>query len=583
MLTTLKIKNYALLKDITIDFTPGLNILTGETGAGKSIIVGALNIAVGERGYVENIRTGEEKAAVEAVFDMKINPRLRSVVNKNLAEAGIEQCGDELVIRREINRAAKGKIFINNSAAALNFLEKLGKLLIDIHGQHDHQSLLNNEIHVDLLDAYAGAAGLRADTAALYASLSFIDSEIKKLLSIETEKQERLDTINYRLNEIEQAALQDDNEFEKLMRDREIMVHTEAIKDSVSSVITSLSPSSADLEGSGAIDLLERAKKNMEDIARIDKKSMDELMPAMNDAILKAGDVKDFFIGYMDKIEFDKGRLQEIEDRIEMMENMMKKYRKKDLKEVREYYTELTAEKKKIESNEEAIKEKEEKRAGIQKDLSSRCAKLSDLRQVKGKELGEKIEHELKGLGISKGVFVTGIRQNQPDEGGLYADIHGNKFKVTASGVDEVEFLISLNPGEEVKPLVKVASGGEISRIMLAIKNILSDADIIPVLVFDEIDTGISGRIAQDVGNKLFEISRNKQLICITHLPQIAGFSDTHYTVGKQVKDGKTETYIKRLAGREKTEEVARLLSGDKVTDASLKAAEELIKAAGKD
>jgi DNA repair protein RecN (Recombination protein N) len=578
MLTTLRIKNYALLKDIEIEFTPGLNILTGETGAGKSIIIGALNIAVGERGYTENIRTGEEKAIVEAVFDLKRNPRLKELVNEGLKEAGIEPCGDELIIKREINRASKGRIFINNSAAALNFLEKTGKILIDIHGQHEHQSLLLGEIHIDLLDAYAGVLKQREDAGSLYSRLSSLDAEIQKLAALEAEKQERLDTINYRINEIEQAAIKDDNEFEALNRDREIMVHTEAIKDSINNIITSLSPSSLELEGSGALDLMERAKKSMEDVGKIDSKSIGALMPALKESILKAEEIKDFFVDYKDKIEFDKGRLQELEDRIEMFENMFKKYRKKDLKEIKAYYGELKQEKKTIESNGETIKGKQAEKEAMIKDLSLKCAKLSAVRQAKAKDLGAKIEHELKGLGISKGVFVADVRQEETDAG-LAAEIGGKKYKLNPRGIDEVEFMISLNPGEDVKPLVKVASGGEISRIMLAIKNILSDADIIPVLVFDEIDTGISGKIAQDVGNKLYEISRKKQLICITHLPQIAGFSDTHYSVGKQVKDGKTETTIKKLNKKEKVEEVAKLLSGDKVTEASLKAAEELISA----
>jgi DNA repair protein RecN (Recombination protein N) len=581
MLTTLRIKNYALLRDIEIEFTPGLNILTGETGAGKSIIIGALNIAVGERGYTDNIRTGEEKAIVEAVFELKNNARLMDAVNRELLEAGIEPSAGELIVKREINRASKGKIFINNSAAGLNFLEKIGKILIDIHGQHEHQSLLMDEVHIDLLDAYAGLLKQRAQAAGIFSELSAVETEIQKLTALEAEKAERLDTINYRINEIEQAAIKSQGEFEELMRNRQLMVHAEAMKDSVKSIISSLSPSSLDLEGSGAMDLLERVKKDMEAVGKIDRQAADGLMPVLNEAILKAEEIKDFFVAYKDKIEFDKDRLQEIEDRIELFENMFKKYRKKDLGEVAAYCEELKNEKKTIESNEEMIKEKGENKARISREFSAMCTKLSETRQAKAVDLGKKIESELKGLGISKGVFKTEVRRVEAVEG-LTAEIGGKKFKAGPQGIDTVEFMISLNPGEDVKPLVKVASGGEISRIMLAIKNILSDADIIPVLVFDEIDTGISGKIAQDVGYKLYEISRKKQLICITHLPQIAGFSDTHYSVGKQVKDDKTETVIRRLNSKEKIEEVAKLLSGDKVTDASLKAAEELIKSARK-
>lgn len=579
MLTTLRIKNYALLRDIEIDFTPGLNILTGETGAGKSIIVGALNIAVGERGYTENIRTGEEKAVVEAVFDMRGDRRLKETVGAALEEAGIDASGDGLIIKREINRAAKGRIWINNSPTALNFLEKIGKTLIDIHGQHEHQSLLMNEIHIDLLDAYAGTLKARAEVSELYGKLSALETEIQELKLLESEKQERLDTINYRINEIEQAAIKGDDEYESLNREREIMINTESIKDSLNAIITSLSPSSLELEGSGAIDLLNRARKSMEEIGKVDKKTVDNLMPMLADAAVKAEEVKEFFIDYKDKVVFDKNKLQETEDRIELFENMFRKYRKKDLKEVRAYYGELLQEKKTIDSNGEVIREKEAQKEKIQKDFSAKCAKLSEARAQKAVELGTEIEDELKSLGIGKGRFLAGIRQVEADSG-LYAEIKGKKFKVTPRGMDEVEFMISLNPGEDLKPLVKVASGGEISRIMLAIKNILSSADIVPVLVFDEIDTGISGKIAQDVGAKLYGISRKKQLICITHLPQIAAFSDTHYSVGKQVKENKTETIIKKLNHKDKVEEVAKLLSGDKVTEASLVAAEELIKAA---
>ncbi len=580
MLSALKIQNYALIKDIEIEFSDRLNILTGETGAGKSIIIGALNIAVGEKSSPENIRTGEEKATVEAVFDLTRSESLKKLLNPLLEEAGIEKTDDSLLIKREINRASKGKVYINNALSSLSLLEKIGKLLIDIHGQHEHQSLLKPDIHIDLLDDYASASNARAEVSGLYNRLAALNSEISKLQVIESEKQERLDTISYRINEIEQANFSSDTEYDDLLREREIMINTEAIKNEINNIITSLSPSSLDMEGEGAISLLEKAKENMQAIGKIDKitAAYDGII---DDALIKAGEIKDFFISYRDRVEFDKNKLQDTEERIELFETLMKKYRKTTIKEIREYFAELKQERKTIELNEESIKEKNKEKNSLLAALSKKCENLSKIRTAKAAELGKRIEEELKDLGIAHGKFIVDVKQtviNGSETADLSVEISGKILRVTPIGIDTVEFLISLNPGEDVKPLVKVASGGEISRIMLSIKNILSEIDKIPVMVFDEIDTGISGKIAQVVGKKLNEISGKKQVICITHLPQIASFAKLHYSVEKVVKGNKSETTIKKLNNDEKVHEIAKLISGEKVTSSAMNAAKELLK-----
>ena len=582
MLSALKIQNYALLKDIEIDFTKGLNILTGETGAGKSIIIGAINTAIGERGYLENIRTGEDKAVVEAVFDFKDNPSLVALINEQLEEAGVEKSGDSLVIRREINRASKGKIHINNSNASLGFLEKLGKLLIDIHGQHEHQSLLKDEIHIDLLDDYAGNAPVRAQVLAAYNSFNSACLEIKKLKAMENEKQERLEMVAFRLSELELAELKEDSELEELNRDRDIMIHTEAMKESVNKIIMNLSPSSLDEEGDGAIDLLHKSNEEIEEIAKIDKKAVEEFGAMAKDAVIKLEEIREFFVSYRERVEFDKDKLSDIEARITLIESLMKKYRKSGIADLKKYHAELKEEKKNIELNSEIIAEKEKEKVRLMAILAEKCAVLSEARHKKALDLGARIEAELKDLGIGKGRFLVEVRDSlseEPDD--IFVTIKGKNYKVTGLGINTAEFMISLNPGEDLKPLVKVASGGEISRIMLSIKNILSAVDRVPVMVFDEIDTGISGKIAGVVGKKLREISVKKQLLCITHLPQIAAYSDTHYSVEKHVKDNKTETLIVKLGEKEKVAEIAKLLSGETVTDTSLKAAKELIENIG--
>ena len=582
MLSALKIQNYALLKDIEIDFTKGLNILTGETGAGKSIIIGAINTAIGERGYVENIRTGEEKAVVEAVFDFKDNLPLVAMINALLDEAGIEKSQDSLVIRREISRTSKGKIHINNSNASLSFLEKLGKLLIDIHGQHEHQSLLKNEIHIDLLDDYAGNGGVRGQVAHAFNAFNAACLEIKKLKSLESEKQERLEMVAFRLNELELAELKGDSELEELNRDRDIMINTEAMKESVNKIIMNLSPSSMDEEGDGAIDLVHKSFEEIEEISKIDKKAVEEYGALAKDALIKIEEIKEFFMIYREKVEFDKDKLAVIESRITLIESLMKKYKKTGIADLKKYHAELKEEKKKIELNSETIEEKEKEKAGLMAVLAEKCAVLSDARHRKAIDLGARIESELKDLGIGKGRFLVDVKDTiseNPDD--IFVTIKGKNYKVTGTGANTAEFMISLNPGEDLKPLVKVASGGEISRIMLSIKNILSAVDRVPVMVFDEIDTGISGKIAGVVGKKLREISGKKQLLCITHLPQIAAYSDTHYSVEKHVKDGKTETMIVKLGGPDKVREIAKLLSGENVTETSMKAAKELIETTG--
>ncbi len=575
MLTGLHIQNYALLKDLKIEFDKGFNVLTGETGAGKSIIIGALNIAMGERIYTENIRTGEEKAIVEVIFNL--NDVLKNTINSIFEQSGINKTEDEIIIKREINRAGKGKIFINNSVASLNILQKISRYLIDIHGQHEHQSLLKDEIHIDLLDDYSKVAGLRMEINNLYNSLININNKLDELKKIEQEKQEKLDVINFRINEIETSKLESDTELQDLLLKRELMINTESIKQSIHSILYSLSPASLDIEGKGMLDLLEEVNKNIQHIAKVDPKNMANYLNEIKEIEIKLTDLKNYFVEYNEKINFDKTELSEVEARIDIIENMMKKYKKNSIKEIKDYYNELKLEKEKIELNDKIINETENERKKIIKELIDKCKKLSDIRHTKSNELATKIKNELKDLGILKSEFIVKVRDIQAKESDISIEIDNKKYKLTEKGINEVEFLISLNPGEEPKPLIKIASGGEISRIMLAIKNILSDVDKIPVMVFDEIDTGISGRIASVVGKKMYEISRKKQVLCITHLPQIASFADVHYSVVKEIKENKTETNIKQLNKKERILEIAKLLSGEKVTESSIKAAQELI------
>lgn len=577
MLKTLKIKNYALIRDIEIDFSSGLNVLTGETGAGKSIIIGALNIAIGERGYTENIRTGENKAEIEAIFDIMFDKNLYIRLKEIITQAGIDLYDGQLIIKREINKNGKGKIYINNSAVGLNLLTKVGNYLVDIHGQHEHQSLLRSELHIEFLDAYAKTENLRAEIAALYNKLNALNIELKKIYENEKDKQEKLEIINYKLNELKNAELKDVKEYDKILQERNKLVNIETIKNLVNNIILSLMPSSLDNEGEGAIDFLAKVKKNLVELEKYDIKTTKDYLILLEEIIIKTKDIKDYFVNYINNIVFDKNYLDKIEIRIELIEDLMKKFKKNNFTELFLYSKELEKEKELIELNEEFIKKKENEKNELLRKLSDLSVKLSAIRKEKAIELAKKIEEELKQLSILNAVFKIRISYKESENEDLFFVHNNKKIKLTDNGIDNVEFLISLNPGEEIKPLVKVASGGEISRIMLAIKNILAEADIIPVMVFDEIDNGISGKVASDVGSKLHSISRKKQIICITHLPQIASYSDIHYSVEKNIINGKTETNIRKLDDKNKIKEIAKLISGKKVTEASIKSAEELI------
>jgi len=583
MLSTLNIKNYALLKNVTITFGTGLNIITGETGAGKSIIIGAINLAVGERGYVESIRTGEESAKVEAVFDLKDDERLLSSVNMMLEKAGIENADNGLIIKRELNRQAKSRVFINNSASSQGFLQELGRLLIDIHGQHEHQSLLSTEVHIDLLDAFAGATESRGKIAGMYLTLSSVNAEIKRLRQLEAEKKEKLEMIEYRLNEIEQADFKSANEYAELLEQRARLLNVTKLRETVSGSISALSPSSLDMDGEGAIDLAEKAKEMIASVSAMDKKHFDGLSEMLNEANVRLAEVKDRLSSYLAGIEDDPEALKAAEERIMLFESLIKKFRKADFSELYAYAEELKAQRREIELNAGLVSEQESKRKAVIKELGAECVKLSAVRREAAKKLGALIEDELKGLSISKAVFKAECRLRETGEDDMMSvKAYGKNCALSHIGIDEVEFMVSLNPGEEVKPLARIASGGEISRIMLAIKNILSKEDLIPVLVFDEIDTGISGKVASSVGRKIREIALKKQVICITHLPQIAGQPASHFAVRKETQNGKTETLIEKLdkAGRET--EVAKLMSGDKVTEESLTAARGLMEEAVK-
>ncbi|HVP35481.1 MAG TPA: DNA repair protein RecN [Terriglobales bacterium] len=563
MLKTLRIKNFAIVEDLSVEFFPGLNVLTGATGAGKSIIVGALNLALGERASSEMIRTGTDCAIVEAVFEIKP----KSLIEKNLSDAGIFCSESQLIIRREISLKGSGKSFLNDRLVTLTNLKSVGDLLADLHGQHEHQSLLNSKEHLIYLDNYAEAGGLLTRVSEGYYKLRRKLEELKEFKKVDKVAREKRELYQFQLNEITRAALSVEEE-EKLTTEKRILENSEALFKIASLVFQEL----YDIDGS-IIERLSLSKKELEKGGEYDPK-LKEHIENLNSAILQLNDSSRFLQVYRDSLNFDPAKLEEIRERLNLINSLKKKYGQ-SVEEVLEYAERIKTDLEKIENRDELIQKTEKEIEDLKKVLKTDSILLSDKRKEKGSELSKKIKKELSFLGMERCDFEAKITKRE-DENGLL-EIEGKRYYVDEKGMDQVELYVSPNPGEELKPLAKIASGGEISRIMLALKSVLAKSDQIPTMIFDEVDVGIGGEIAEAVGKRMKTLSSTHQIICITHLQQIASQADFHFRVYKEVSKNRTLTKIKLLSREERIKEIARMIGGKKISDLSLEHAEEMI------
>ena len=563
MLTNLTIENYALIGKLKIDFGEGLNLLTGETGAGKSIIIGALSTVLGERTTTDVVRTGEEKAYIEAAFDISGNKKIA----RSLKEAGIEP-ESNLIISRDILSAGRTQARINGRAVTQSALRLISKNLIDIHGQHEHQSLLDAENHIDLLDNLGGREimSLREKVSDLYSKLEAKKAELRKLEEGKNEREKKIDFIKYQVKEIDDASLKD-GEDEELIVQRDLLANAEKLAGGASEVSVLIGGGD---EG-GSLDKVRMAQGKLKELASIDK-NLSKLSKSLDSAFYELEDVSRELASYQSRITFDPARLEEVEERLELIRDFKKKYGE-SIKEILMARESLAKELSGLEVSDERIEELRREVGDERCELGKKCAELSEKRSSVAKQIEKGIKEELSELNMPKVKFEVKISNTDDPDG---VPVKGKNFKAGPKGIDEVEFLISPNPGEPLKPLAKIASGGEISRVMLALKSILSKADEIPTMIFDEIDSGIGGQTAVAVGEKLQGLSRSRQIVCITHLPQIASRKGKHLHVSKQVEGNKTHVYVKELQGDDRVKEVANLLGG-KVTEASLETARELI------
>jgi len=557
MLVDLVVENYAVIERARLRFYTGLNLLTGETGSGKSIVVDALGLLFGSRASAEMIRSGAEKARVYGVFEITPTPAL----NKVLEEAGVETEENELLIEREIQSNGKSRAMVGNRPATAALLKDLAPHLGDIHGQHDQQQLFSPAVQCEMLDAFAGESALLDDTAKAYSAWRAASAELDELERTLQESFRLSSMWDFQKREIETAALKIGEDVE-LENERSVLRNMVRLQESAGAAYAALYEDA----GSAAAQLRTAAKR-LEEVARIDT-NIQEVTAALQPAFIAVDEAARTLGTYVGKLEADPWRLEEVENRLAAIEKTKRKYGA-TVEEILALLGKLTADLAVTGSS-------TERREALQKDIAKLAAayestakKLTARRQEAAKQLGRRVETELAALAMEKSRVEIRV------EPAVWSE----------HGTDTVRFLISPNPGEEPKPLEKIASGGELSRVALALKTCTAPARVSKsesprTLVFDEVDAGVGGSAAEAVGRRLKKLSRSSQVICVTHLPQIAGFADHHYSVEKHATKGRTIATIEELSPEARTREIGRMLSGERVTPEALRHAEQLIKSA---
>ena len=551
MLLELHITNFALIDRLHLTLGPGLNILTGETGAGKSILIDALGLALGERAGADLVRTGAERAVVEAVFSLAGAP---ASVQTALADAGIDAEDDQLIVARELAAKGKSTCRVNGRLLPISVLREITSGLVDVHGQHDHQSLLASERHVDILDAWCGkdALSLRAQVAAEVSHLNSLLREREQLRTDARERARTLDLYRFQQEEIRTANLSPDEE-EELAADRSRLANAEKLASAATEGYAALS-------SGGALDGLNAALSSVEHAAAMDD-ALSPVAESLREAVSFAEDAASSLRHYRDGVEFNPERLEEIETRLDLLRTLKRKYGD-TLEEIIAYGAELTAKLDRLENAEARVDELTHDTGKAERKVTETAAKLTKVRTAGAGRFAEGIARELGDLGMAQTQFQVSMEA---------LDTAGPK------GAERVEFLLSPNPGEPLRPLAKIASGGEMSRIMLAIKSVMAQIEAVPTMIFDEIDVGVGGRTANTIADKMDALAHRAQILCITHLPQIASRAGTHFLIEKQVAGGRTTVSVRTLELDARVDEIARMLGGARKTDAVVQHAREML------
>jgi DNA repair protein RecN (Recombination protein N) len=566
MLVELRITNFAIIESLHLEFNPGLVILTGETGAGKSIIMGALEMLLGARVDMSTLRQGSDYASVEAVF--RIPPSIKDSLLQRLKDEELLDGTDYISLTREMRADRPNIARVNGHRASVALLVELGESLVDIHGQSEHLSLMKVTQHLGLLDRYAGATGLLGEYQETYRELRGTQNELIRLRQIDQEAEQRKDLLSFQVEEIELAGLQEGEE-NQLIERRNRLMNAEKLSDLSQKVLAVLD----DAPGNQPtiIDMLGQIMGSVEDLSKIDP-SLEDLIgktAGLNDSLFELGKE---LRSYQENLEFDSQELEKVQERLVLIQDMKRKYGQ-TIQDILAYQDRANSELEEITTRSDRIEELLSAETHLMSELGQRGQALSEARHGGARQLATELEVQLNDLKMAGARFEVDFKEVEDPEGVLNKS--NQRVKFYPDGLEKIEFLVETNPGEGLKALAKTASGGETSRLMLALKNVLAQADQISTLVFDEIDQGIGGRIGAVVGEKLYRLTSEHQVICITHLPQLAGFGKQHFQVAKSLIDGRTAIQVHEIQGEDRLVELATMLGGP--SEKNLESARELM------
>lgn len=561
MIQSLYIKDFALIDELEVRFQEGLNILTGETGAGKSIIIGALNMILGERADTGVIRRGADKAISEATIKLGKNKELEALLSENEIEYG-----KYLILRREI-RETGSRAFVNDSPVNIGILKAVGDFLVDLHGQHDHQLLLKEDNHRGVIDSFGEIEPVLGSYQFEFYKMKELQKELAGFRKRESDLTEKTELYRFQVNELEQARLSVEEE-EELTSEMNLLDNAE-ILDQKAAAISEL----AEHGENDILQMLNHLKLNLEDLSRIEPE-FESYLEEINAARVSVNEAVQFAERYRNNIEFNPKRLEELRQRQSELNRLQKKYQR-DIPALISYLTDIKNELSIADNFDLEIEKLERAITEQSKTLANSAIALHKTREKIGSDLSIKIQEELEKLGIPHAQLAVRVDWVTTENG--WIEIEGQTVECTPSGADDIRLFISTNKGEEPKPLARIASGGEISRVMLALKSILAKEQSLPVMIFDEIDTGISGEVSEKVGRVMRTLSEHCQIVAITHQPQIASQALHHYKVAKHEEGDRTITKILTLSQEDHIREVASLMSGSEISDSALLSAKELI------
>lgn len=550
MIRTLYVKDFAVIDELNLEFGQGLNLLTGETGSGKSIIVDAISIALGERADSDAVRSGCDKAIVEAVLDLEGSAEAERL----LEDAGFLPEDGCIIVSREVQKTGKSQCRINGRPSTVSLLKDITDHLVDTHGQHEHQFLLRADRHLDVLDLWCGqdVLSLRSEVAEGYAELRRLKGELEQLKSDERDRIRMMDLYQFQAQEINNAKLAP-NEEEELLADRSRLANAEKLHEAASTAFELLAGDNS------TQDTLSQAVMSLQGLADLDPQ-LQPMVESLQSALYQVEDATRELRAYRDAVEFNPSRLETVEERLDLIRTLKRKYGE-TIEEIIRYGEELNDKLDALTHSEERTGELESEIERVNGQVVTKAEKLSNLRCQGASKFAKSIEQELDSLSMPSAAFRVAQERTE----------------IGASGIDKVEFLISANPGEPPRPLAKIASGGEMSRIMLAIKSVMAAVDSMPTLIFDEIDVGVGGRTAEVIGLKLESLASRSQVLCITHLPQIARHPGEHFCIEKQLLDGRTVVRVRKLTDEERITELARMLGGAETSDIAIQHAKEML------